>query len=476
MAGDHFALSLLGAALALACAPPVLDVPSREQSSWSVELEPPIADDVDAVAVNFRGRIRPAPSGAPWLFRDELSDYHERAVRRGEVPAALHERATPLRYWRDAAGDGWLQPLEWLEPDATYTLAVEGVGTLRTLKARIGAEPRASRLFPAAGRPKRRVAVVCDMSESAPLPALTLEPGGIALGLLPDMVGLPRSGCLTLLASADNAGPAVSPPLLGGALQDPAAWLPTGAVDARAAPCAGQSLGGACLEVLDDRLFITPEREDQLWLVDAPSSAVVAAGQGTRTALLRGLAAGQDFTLRAAVLTSAGSYERVTSSVRTGAPRRHLVLNEVLANPLGAEASGEWIELLNDSDQPASLGGLWLEDPGGHVALPDVELEAGELALLVGSGFEPSSQDVPIPEAARLVRLASVGTRGLANGGEALLLVGREGTLSRFPCLPANHAGKSWARRTPDGADDDAAAFAEHGSPGASPGAPNTFD
>jgi hypothetical protein len=53
--------------------------------------------------------------------------------------------------------------------------------------------------------------------------------------------------------------------------------------------------------------------------------------------------------------------------------------------------------------------------------------------------------------------------------------VGREGVLSRFPLLAAAHPGRSVARRTLDGADDDAAGCAEHGGVGASPGAPNVL-
>jgi len=56
------------------------------------------------------------------------------------------------------------------------------------------------------------------------------------------------------------------------------------------------------------------------------------------------------------------------------------------------------------------------------------------------------------------------------------MLVGHEGVLSRFPALPAEHAGWSWARRSFDAADDDPTAFSTHGSPGASPGAANHFD
>jgi hypothetical protein len=235
-------------------------------------------------------------------------------------------------------------------------------------------------------------------------------------------------------------------------------------------------VAAACLEALDDRLIITPESEEQLWLVDAPARTVVAAAAGSRTALLRGLAATQALALHATVLSSAGRLEVVETTISTTSPRRHLILNEVLANPLGGELSSEWIELVNDSRGPASLSGIWLEDAAGHVPLPDVALDPGEHALLVAESFRRSSLDVPLPDTVRLVRLPSLGTRGLANGGEALLLVGAEGVLSRFPRLPASHAGRSIARRALDSADDDPGAFAEHGDMGASPGAPNSFD
>jgi hypothetical protein len=94
----------------------------------------------------------------------------------------------------------------------------------------------------------------------------------------------------------------------------------------------------------------------------------------------------------------------------------------------------------------------------------------------VPAGFRPSLLDAPIAPGTRLVELASLGTRGLSNSGEALLLVGPEGVVARFPLLAASHAGRSWARRALTTADDDPRAFAEHGTPGASPGAPNTFD
>jgi len=470
-----WAKPLLGAALALACSSPSLDLPTRPAASWSLELEPQVDDR--SVPLLFRGRVRRAPeTGVPWLFRGELSDYYERALKRGDLPSALRERAVPLRFWRDGE-DCWLQPATWLEPEASYALAFRGFGTLRVVRAETGLEPRARRLFPPPGSPKHAVAVVCDTVVEPSTDELKLAPGDLSLA---SDAGTAFAGadCLTLSVQGELHEPLVSAPLLGGALLDPSPWLPLAGASAKSlAFCGtGEPFHGACLEVLDDRLLVTPLADDLLFSLSAPRAATVVAAAGERTALLRDLLPQTALQLRGSVLSGSGVSSGIETSVTTVAARRHLVLNEVLANPAGVEPDAEWIELVNDSVAVASLAELWLEDSGGHVQLPDAELAPGEIALLVAESFRPSALDVPLAEGARLLRLASLGARGLGNGGEPLLLVGREGVISRFPSLPAPHPGRSIARRTLDGADDDPKNFSEHGSPGASPGAPNTFD
>lgn len=455
---------------ALGCSGPSLDLPGQT-SAWSLEL--PTGASPDTVPAVFRARVRAAPrAGEPWLLQGELSDYYERAVRRAELSDTLRERAVPLRYWREG-DDCWLQPLQFLDPNEAYSLAFEGIGTLRLLH--VDAAPAASlqRLFPPPGRPKHRVAVLCGSGKPVISDALALAPDEVPLETAAGMAGLPLPDCWTLSAAREISDTAVSPPELVSLLADAAPWLP---VRSDPAPeCERGVLShGACVEAWDDRVFVTPLGEDQLWLLQG--QAPVSARASSRTRLLRGLAPEMEVSLNGSVLSSGQGLTALTLPLVTARERPHLVLNEVLANPLGAETTSEWVELLNDSQVSANLGGLWLEDSGGHAPLPDVVLDAGELALLVGPGFRASGQDVPVPKNVRLLSLPSLGTRGLANGGEALALVGTDGIVSRFPLLAADHAGRSWARREPDSADDDAAAFAEHGGAGASPGAANSFD
>lgn len=465
---------LVGAAMGLACSGPSLELPERRNSATSVDFEPQAGEGV--VASLFRARVPDAPaSGSPWLFRGELSDYYARSLQHGDVPNALRERAVPLRFWR-AGSDCWLQPLEWLEPDSSYSLAFTGLGVLRVVRAGTKDERRAWRLFPPLGSAQHQAAVFCGLDDAAFPSSLTLEPGGIAVLAAP--AGIAGAGCFSLQAPTALSSAAVAPPQVGGVFLEPSPWLPSATSDSEPAPtCSvGEPFHGACLEVEDDRLRVTPLAQDLFFSLAEPQELALPARAGSRSLLVRGLLPASEVTLAGTVLTSEGKLEAFHTLVTTAAARRHVVLNEVLANPLGLEPDAEWLELANDSEVPVSLAGLWLEDSGGHVALPAAWLAPGELALLVSEGFRASGLDVPVPAAARLLRVPSLGARGLSNGGEGLLLVGREGVLSRFPLLAAPHAGRSWARRALDSADDDAAAFGEHAGAGASPGAPNVLE
>ena len=461
----------------LGCSGPELELPQAAENSERVDFGPDVS--AESVPLVFRARLRAAPTGAvPWLFRGELSDYYARAVREGELPSALSERAVPVRYWHDGS-DCWLQPTEWLEPGKSYTLAATELGVVTPLQAREG-EPRALQLFPPPGRHKYRVSVLCELlgsSEDAWLMP-SLEPGGVAVSTAPGMLGLPGEGCVTLNVDQPLTEAVVSPPRFAGSLLEPAPWLPLPEPETqpKMTCSAGKPFYGACLEVLDDRLRISAGTQDLLFALNEPQSSMLVLRAGTRGVLLRDLAPASEISLSGSVLSSFGEQQSFRESVTTRPAARHLVLNEVLANPLGPEPDAEWIELVNDSERPASLAGLWLEDSGASVALPDVELEAGEIVLLVGEAFRASGLDVPLPESVRLVRLPSLGARGLSNSGEALLLVGREGVVSRFPLLATPHAGRSVARRNLDGADDDPAGFGEHAGQGASPGAPNVLE
>jgi len=388
--------------LEVACSGPGLNLPEPDEplrfeldgsGDWPAEV-PPL----------FRGRLRSAGgAGVPRLFAGELSSYYDRSVRRAEIPKSLSDRALPLRYWRDGT-DLLLQPLVELEPGSAYSLAVEGKGAVQTL--RISKEPhdRLTRVFPLRGRPKYLSAVFCGGGADEPMPALLLEPGDLPLRAGPRLNRWGREDCVLLDAQHQPAEPLVSPPAMGSRLLEAAPWLPVPTAERVAPTCAaGVPVRGACLELGDDRILVTPQVDDQLWLVEAPAQRIVPARSATRVAIAQGLEADSSITLQAQVLSSWSESIDVKLDVRTARARRHVVLSEVLANPNGTEGRAEWIEVTNDSERSASLAGLWLEDSGGRVALPDVALGPHEFALLVGPGFRLEPPDVPIAPGTKVI-------------------------------------------------------------------------
>lgn len=133
---------------------------------------------------------------------------------------------------------------------------------------------------------------------------------------------------------------------------------------------------------------------------------------------------------------------------------RGVRITEVMANPAGAEPDQEFVEIVNVTGFPLDAGGWRLSDeapcapPGacggkeGDGEAKGDALPAGTIlpplqpVLLVPSGYDPrSAKDVAPRAGCLLVRLdASLGERGLKNGGEPVFLLDAEGgTVSFYP-------------------------------------------
>jgi hypothetical protein len=152
------------------------------------------------------------------------------------------------------------------------------------------------------------------------------------------------------------------------------------------------------------------------------------------------------------------------------------VLNEVLANAVGPEPEQEWVEIVNDGQVAAALGGWVVSDIGGEVALPDVLLNAGGYALIVNDDYDGSGKYDPAPAPdTLLVRVPKLGKNGLSNEGEPLELTDPEGVVrSRFPKVPKPKAGRSVMRSQPLSPDDDEGSFVLGEEGASTPGGPNS--
>jgi hypothetical protein len=180
---------------------------------------------------------------------------------------------------------------------------------------------------------------------------------------------------------------------------------------------------------------------------------------------LAGLPAGVAADVLLELTDRAGNLtEAVAGSFMLPAATPPLVITEVLANPAGPEPAQEYVELRNVGDGGLSLEGLRIEDSKGGDALPAAELEPGAYALVVPSGYDPTSaRDTPPREGTLLVRVdARIGSDGLSNGGEVVRLrmpggTGAEPIISIYggwvDVSASAAAGKSVHRLTDDACD-----------------------
>jgi len=154
----------------------------------------------------------------------------------------------------------------------------------------------------------------------------------------------------------------------------------------------------------------------------------------------------------------------------------HVIINEVLANPMGPEPAQEWVEIYNDGVAPAVLENYVLSDIGGHTVLPNEVLPPGGFALIVNESYDESGEyDPAAAPGTLLLRVAKLGHNGLSNQGEPLKLSDANGkVVSRFPATPKPHGGKSILRLHPKAVDGLASSFARGSTP-PTPGMPNVL-
>ncbi|WP_044985758.1 lamin tail domain-containing protein [Sorangium cellulosum] len=483
------------AASALSCAPE-LAAPPRSPPPDEEDAE--LADPADAgpelhiepeaplhaAPPVLRLRVR-LPGASPegvdparaLVVRGKVGAAHLRQIEQGELSKALSERVIPSIAWLDGMPPGDLTltvaPLVPLAPGETYAVASGSPVFSHHLQiAAEGSPPVLPRIWPPpdAGA-SLGLGVWCG---DAPLPetaaAATLEPSGPAGELRRGAVEGIGARCLRFEGEPPPApGDAdelrlVGPPIAfdgepGAVSLDPRPFaLESEPLSAVAAACAPDEvpLGPGCAQVADDRIRVRSADAPLLWAIAGEGLDEVLALRPGEPFVLGPLPPLAPVELALATVDNAGRVERRTFSAMTREPMPHVIINEVLANPVGPEPGQEWVELYNDGDVPADLTGYVLADVGGETELPSISLAPGAYALVVNEGFVSDDElDPPAPPEALLLRVPKLGNHGLSNSGEPLKLMdGGGAVLSRSPAMPEPKAGMSLARvgpRAPDG-------------------------
>lgn len=437
------------------------------------------------------------------FVRGHVGDGHVRQVEDGDVSQALSERILPALAWPMDDGSVVIAPSVVLDPGATYGI-LSGDPPLGADVHITGEDPvpLLRRVWPPPDAPAGPFAIFCGDDDLARPPALlALAPGDIHassnIGVF-DSIG---AGCLRI-DIADLAPLAPMPPASGGATSSSTAPPPLIELDdgslvrldpapiplapppeppAPVTPlaCAPPDIpfGPGCARVADDRLFIATPDTPLLWAVRSRALGrdVVHATGAAEPWVMHGLPPASRADLSIVALNTIGHPVRTNLTVFTKSPMPHVVISEVLANPLGPEPDQEWIELYNDGLAPADLTGYTLADIGGAAALPPAVLAPGAFALVVNETFVEDDEIDPVPAAGTvLLRVPELGKDGLKNDGEPLKLLDAEGhAVSRFPLSPKPKAGHSVARVSPAAPDGLPSSFAVStptpGAPGVAP-------
>ena len=477
-----FSLGLVAAAFSACLSRPPMPAPDEPEEVLApaidpVRVEPAAPLDAAPPVLWIRAEM-PVDPARIVLVRGHAGSAQVSQVRRGEISKTLQAQLVPVAIWSEEPspsepmGDGVaangsvvIAPLEALQPGEEYTL-LSGEPARATTLHIVADDPAPilARVWPPPGASATgRYAVWCGEQALPPIDqAMELAPAGLLGRIVRGVVdGDTGERCLRFEAPAalsimDAHGqppPIVSAgerlfrldprPIEAGAPGHP---IPPLECEADEIP-----FGPGCALVADDRLTVRAPAAPALWTIaGAGIERVLVTGEGESFAVT-GLLPASNTTLDIVSVDDRGEIMRATFQFATLPSMPHLILNEVLANPLGPEPRQEWVEIFNDGSLPAELGGYVLIDVGGETVLPSGTLLPGGFALIVNQAFIDEDGVDPAPEPGSLVvRVPKLGHGGLSNAGEPLSLRDPNGAvISRSPVGPKTKAGMSLARLTP---------------------------
>lgn len=414
-------------------------------------------------------RVRIAGGADPDRVRfvaGEVGPGHLRQLAADDPSNALEERLLPATVWRDG-DDVVVAPHARLMAGEEYAVAVPDRGVALELVATEEPEGGVAlrRVWPPVDAPvvSPRMVLCGDVDLADFDREIVLAPRGVAATL---RRGAASTGagrrCARIEATAPlpHDVPLLPPPAVeveGGVVLhlDPAplSVAAAGPPDVVALACDPGEVpfGPGCARVLDDRALVRTPAEPVLWAFAGGELDRVELGDPGAPLAVHPLLPASSQAIDVAVIDAGGREGASAAVLVTRAPMPHVILNEVLSDSVGPDATGEWIELLNDGDVAAPLLGLQIIDVGGVVDLPAAVLSPGAFAILVDEDWAPDAAlDAVPPEGTLILRVPQLGRSGLANAGELLRLVDAQGAvLSAIPATPSPGPGTTTARREP---------------------------
>ena len=481
---------LVAFALCTGCVEPVAGPSggsSGAKSTWTVELSP--SSPLDQCEPVVEIRLAAADSGASAtperiaLVEGTVSAISLRKYENGEVTEVVAERTVPTNIYYES-GLVRIRPLGVLALGQTYSL-VSGTGYLGSiLVAPRGTRPYLSRTWPPRDSQYGVLqALFCGAATPKGSTTVELFPptstANLLLGI--DAANVLEDSCVRIVPENDGEGSWQPPPAIDGIGLEPTPFAFGELLsELRSIQCeTGESpFGPGCMRLIGNTAAIRGPDAVTLWVLVGAMGVHIEVVENKHEFVVPELETLEGGKLKAVVFDLAGRSMSFEADVVLPTPAPRVIVNEVMANPLGPEPEEEWVELANVGTAPAQVIGFKLADGGGQVDVPALVLEPGSFVVLARSDFQGGlAGDVPPPAGASIVRLPVLAKNGISNGGEAISLIDNWGrTTSVFPARTSSREGISLARRSPTVLDSDPLGFVSHAPPGASPGGRNQVE
>jgi hypothetical protein len=481
--------ALLVVTTLFACADPTVPDPTPgiapPAAVKSVTAAPPI-DDAGDVARSVRftmtlGHAFPADvarDGHVVIVGGGASDADASAIAHHRELAALRDREVPLVAWTDppnAPTSIFVQPARALDKGRATLILTLDRQTPFTFDVTVRDEPApASRVWPVgdatAGPNEKWTWCASALPDDLP-PSIDLAPQAITATLRRRS----DAPCFDAIATTTpKPGTIVAPTTAGSLALDPApitiAAAPTDAPPDATCRDGELAAGPLCLRIDDDRVVIVGTSTPTLVLGSIGDDPIVAPLVAQDRFVVRGFVPTTTIDLSLAVRTSIAE-SGFTLSATLASPHRHVVINEVLFHPPSGAATQRFVELVNDGDRPASLGGLRIQAGSTPVDLPAQMVPPGAFVLIVPAGWiDGLGGDVPSPPGVMRVEIDA-----LPASGAVTLFDGAGAILSTFPATTSTRTA-SRGRRHIDDPDDAPDAFGFDAHDKATPGAPNAIE
>lgn len=425
-----------------------------------LRVDPP-ADDAGAIDPVVHLRLESATrldSAEFVLVAGELTEVQLRYLKAGKLTRAVEERSIPFLSW-EWEGGLVLAPSRPL-PAGIVSLARLETAWIHTLVVAVEPMRRVSRIFPPSDVECSLPSLVyCAQTQLSTSEQFQFYPDG-PFGVLRPLEGAClhfEPGAEVSAWSGKLAPPsrvwfgqeawALDPtPFAGSQREILATAEPTCALDEHA-------IGPGCWQIQDDRIVERNAGDSRFWIIQLERVDGSKVGEEYWVSEpgnvheLRGFEASTQYVVHGASVDLAGTITRFSSHFTTEMPRDHLVINEVLANPLGPEPGQEWIEIFNDGTSSADLSLYTIADSAGMVELPAWILPAGRFGLIVAEEYDLAEGSDPSPGLdCQLGRVSELGKNGLSNAGERLTLLRGDVAVATSPSQPKPPAGKSLSR------------------------------